>query len=40
VARGGWRVAGKETRRAIVHGDFDLKNYQRHDYQKLKRGEP
>jgi hypothetical protein len=24
----------KETRRTILHSDFELRNYQRHDYQK------
>jgi hypothetical protein len=41
VAGGGWRVAGtgQKVGVRIVHRDLDLKNYQRHDYQNLRRGE-
>ena len=39
-ARGQGAVADKETRTAIMDSDFELRNYQRHDYQKSWRGEP
>jgi hypothetical protein len=37
-ARG--REEDKQTSRAIPHSDFELRNYQRYDYQNLRRGEP
>jgi hypothetical protein len=32
------RQGDKEIATAIPHSDFELRNYQRHDYQKLRRG--
>ena len=37
----GARDQGRQgDKEAILHSDFELRNYQRHDYQNLRRGEP